>query len=147
MAADSGRLREAVLPRTREAGGTHRIQVIAWRRGLLTGLRHGDHAHRYFRGIYAWQDHLLSTLLSRDPAHRHSSAISPWRSSLLAGFWHGDLAHKYLSAILAWQDCLEPVQNRSLADSRPIFGTAPPPTGTPEPSPRGEAVIYRFIRP
>ena len=25
--------------------------------------------------------------------------------------------------------------------------TRPPPTGTPEPSPRGEAVIYRFIRP
>ena len=75
------------------------------------------------------------------PAHRYSRAISPWRSSLLAGFWHGDLAHKYLSAILAWQDCLEPVSNRSLADSRPIFGTAPPPTGTPEPSHRGEAVF------
>ena len=82
-----------VLTRTREADGTHRIQVIAWRRGLLTGLRHGDHAHRCSR------------------------AIPAWRRGLVAGFWHGDLAHKYLSAILAWQDCLEPVSNRSLADA------------------------------
>ena len=81
------------------------------------------------------------------PAHGYSSAISPWRSSLLTGLRHGNPAHKYFSANPAWQDCLEQVQNRSLADSRPIFGTAPPPTGTPEPSPRGEAVIYRFIRP
>ena len=44
-----------VLPLTREAGSTHRIQVIAWRRGLLDGLRHGDHAHRYLSGISAWR--------------------------------------------------------------------------------------------
>ena len=36
-----------MLPRTREAGGTHRIQVIAWQSVLLTGLRHGTLAHRY----------------------------------------------------------------------------------------------------
>ena len=42
-----------MLPRTREAGGTHRIQVIAWRSVLLDGLRHGDLAHRYLRAIPA----------------------------------------------------------------------------------------------
>ena len=47
--------------------------------GLLTGLRHGDLAYRYLRGILAWQ------------------------SVLLGGLWHGDLAHKYLRAILAWR--------------------------------------------
>ena len=94
MAADSGRLREACAP-AHTGSGTRSIQVIAWLSVLLTGLRHGDYAH------------------------------------------------KYLSAILAWQDCLEPVQNRSLADSRPIFGTAPQSTGASVASRRGEAVFNR----
>ena len=75
MAADSGRLREAVLPRTREAGGTHRIQVIAWRRGLLTGLRHGTPAHRYLRAISAWLSVLLTGLRHGHPAHKHLGGI------------------------------------------------------------------------
>ena len=117
MAADSGRLREACAP-AHTGSGTRSIQVIAWLSVLLTGLRHGDYAHRCSRGIPSWRRGHLSAL-------RHSHP-----------------AHKYFSANPAWQDCLEPVQNRSLADSRPIFGTAPPPTGTPEPSPRGEAVFW-----
>ena len=52
IAEDSER---RVIPLTREAGSTHRIQVIAWRRGLLDGLRHGDHAHKYSSGILAWR--------------------------------------------------------------------------------------------
>ena len=40
-----------MFPRTREVGRTIRIQVIAWRGGLVAGLRHGDHAHRYLWDI------------------------------------------------------------------------------------------------
>ena len=47
--------------------------------GLLTGLRHGHHAHRYLSGIPAWQ------------------------SLLLDGLWHGHHAHKYYRAIPAWR--------------------------------------------
>ena len=48
-------------------------------RGLLTGLRHGDLAHRYLRGILAWQ------------------------RGLLDGLWHGGLAHRYLRGIVGWR--------------------------------------------
>ena len=68
-----------MLPRTREAGGAHRIQVIAWRRGLLDGLRHGDPAHRYLRGILAWQRGLLAGLRHGDPAPEVSRGIPAWR--------------------------------------------------------------------
>ena len=69
-----------VLPRTREAGCAIRIQVIAWQSVLLTGLRHGDHAHRYSRGIPSWRRGLLAGLRHGEPPHRYSSAISAWRS-------------------------------------------------------------------
>ena len=68
-----------MLPRTREVGGTHRIQVIAWRRGLLDGLRHGSPAHRYSSGILAWRRGLLTGLRHGGPAHRYLSAIPAWR--------------------------------------------------------------------
>ena len=45
--------------------GAHRIQVIAWQSALLTGLRHGDHAHRYFSGIPAWRRGLTIGTLAR----------------------------------------------------------------------------------
>ena len=44
-----------VLPRTREVCRTIRIQVIAWRGGLVAGLRHGSHDHRYLSAISAWR--------------------------------------------------------------------------------------------
>ena len=44
-----------LLPRTREAGGSHRIQVISCLRVLLTGLRHDDPTYRYLRDILAWR--------------------------------------------------------------------------------------------
>ena len=68
-----------VLPSAREAGGAHRIQVIVWQSGLLTGLRHGDLAHRYLSGIIAWQ-------------RGHLSA-----------FWHGDSSQKYFRGIPVWR--------------------------------------------
>ena len=67
-----------MLPSTRESGA-HRIQVIAWRRGLQIGLRHGNPAHRCLSGILAW------------------------RRSSLSGLRHGDLAYKHLSGIPAWR--------------------------------------------
>ena len=82
-----------MLPLTREVGGTHRIQVIAWRRGLLAGLRHGSPAHRYLRAISAWRRGHLSTL------------------------WHGDPQQNHFWGRGTWQDCLESVSNRSLADA------------------------------
>ena len=47
---------------------------------LPTGLRHGDHAHRYSRGIPSWRRGLLAGLRHGEPPHRYSSAISAWRS-------------------------------------------------------------------
>ena len=44
-----------VIPRTREASGAIRIQVIAWQSVLLTGLWHGDPTHRYLSVITAWR--------------------------------------------------------------------------------------------
>ena len=55
MAAYSGRPQRGVCSRAHEKRAGRRIQVIAWRRGLLAGLRHGDHAHRYSRAIPAWR--------------------------------------------------------------------------------------------
>ena len=61
--------------------------------GLLTGLRHGYHAHKYSRGILAWRRGHLSTL------------------------WHGDPQQNHFWGRGTWQDCLESVSNRSLADA------------------------------
>ncbi|MDD6829634.1 MAG: hypothetical protein PUD74_07645 [Bacteroidales bacterium] len=36
--------------------------ILAWRRGLLTGLRHGDPFHKHLSGILAWRRGHLSTL-------------------------------------------------------------------------------------
>ena len=116
-----------VIPRTREAGGAHRIQVIAWRRGLLDGLWHGHHAHSYLRGIPAWRRGLLDGLRHDHPAHRYLSGIPAWQRTntdrplarrpcpqvlqghprvakgLLTSLWQGDLDHRYLRGIPAWQ--------------------------------------------
>ena len=82
-----------VIPRTREVGGTHRIQVIAWQSVLQIGLRYGHHAHKYPSGIHAW------------------------RRSSLSGLRHGDLAYKHLSGIPAWRSIIQPVSDRSLSDA------------------------------
>ena len=92
-----------VIPRTREAGGAHRIQVIAWRRGLLDGLRHDHPTHRYSRGIPAWRMGLLTALRHGDLAHRCFRGILAWRRGLLDGLRHDHPAHRYLSGIPAWQ--------------------------------------------
>ena len=68
-----------VIPRTREVGGTHRIQVIAWLSVLQIGLRYGHHAHKYPSGIPAERRGYLSGLRHGDPAHRYLSAIPAWR--------------------------------------------------------------------
>ena len=102
MAADSGRLREACAP-AHTGSGTHQIQVIAWRSVLLTGLRHGDYAHRCSRGIPSWRRGHLSALRHSHPAHRYSRGISSWRRGHLSALRHGHPAHRCLRGILAWQ--------------------------------------------
>ena len=77
--------------------------IQAWRRGRLTGLRHGDLAHRYSRGIPAWRRGLLTGLRHRGPAYKHLRGILAWQRRLLDDLRHGDLAHKYSSGILAWR--------------------------------------------
>ena len=103
-----------VFPRTWESGETHRIQVIAWLSGLLTGLRHGDPAHRYPRAISVWQtgtepmpnrsiNGAMGTLRHGDPAHRYSRGIPSWRRGHLSALRHSHPAHRYLSGIPAWR--------------------------------------------
>ena len=60
-------------------------------------LWHGDHPHKYSRGILAWRRGHLSTLWHVDPQQNH--------------FW----------GRVAWQDCLEPVSNRSIDDASAGF--------------------------
>ena len=61
--------------------------------GTPTASWHGDHAHKYSRGILAWRRGHLSTL------------------------WHGNPQQNHFWGRVTWQDCLEPVSNRSLADA------------------------------
>ena len=96
--------------------GAHRIQVIAWQSALLTGLRHGDHAHRYFRGISAWRRGLLSALRHGDPAYRQLSGIPTWRRGSSIGSsarppcpqvpqWHPRVAKCSSDCPSAWRHC------------------------------------------
>ena len=117
-----------VIPRTREVGGTHRIQVIAWLSVLLTSLRHSHPVHRYFRGIPAWRrasrpvhdrqlTDALADLRHGDPAYKHLSGILAWRSILLTGLWHSHPVHRYFRGIPAWRTASRPVHDRQLTDA------------------------------
>ena len=61
--------------------------------GTPTASWHGDHAHKYARGILAWRRGHLSTL------------------------WHGDPQQNDFWGRVTWQACLRPVLNRSRADA------------------------------
>ena len=140
-----------------------RIQVIAWRRGLLTGLRHGHPAHRYLSANPAWRRGSSDRSSARRPypqvpqGHPHvpnnpAISLKPASNRTSTGLRHGDLTHRYSRAIPAWQ---RGSSDRSLARRPrlqvpqghprvaksvflPVFDTATLPTGTPEPSSRGE---------
>ena len=103
-----------MLPRTREVGGTHRIQVIAWQSVLLTGLRHDTSSHNHLSGIPAWRRSHLSGLRHGHPAHRYLSGIPAWQSVLLIVLRLGDIAHRCLSGIPAWRSDTKPMPNRSM---------------------------------
>ncbi len=123
------------IPRTREAEGTHRIQVIAWLSVLLAGLQHGTPAHRCLRDIPAWQRGSSGQSSARGPypqvPQRHprvakessigSSARGP---CLQVPQWHPRMAKRVF-----WQ----------------VFGTGALPTGTSVTSSRGKGVIYRVF--
>ena len=106
-----------MLPRTREVGETHRIQVIAWQSVLLTGLRHDTSSHNHLSGIPAWRRSHLSGLRHGHPAHRYLSGIPAWQSVLLIVLRLGDIAHRCLSGIPAWRSIIQPVSDRSLSDA------------------------------
>ena len=79
-----------------------------------TGPRHGHPAHRYLRGIPAWQSRHLSSLRHGHPVHRYSSGIPACRT------------------------ITQSLSNRPLTGPRPVLATATLSTGTPVPSPRAE---------
>ena len=105
--------------------------------GLLTGLRHGDLAHRYFRGILAWRRRLLDDLRHGDLAHKCSRGIPAWRRGSSNGLRHGDLAHKCSRGIQAWRDH----HQSHVAPARDIHRASSPCPQTPQRqiSLRGEA--------
>ena len=122
--------------------------------GAPVGLRHGDLAYRCFRAISAWRSSHLSALRHGDPADRYFRGIPAWRTipqpisdrslfGVITGLRHVDLAHRYSSAIPTCRTIQLSLSNRPLTGPRPVFGTATLPPGSSEPSPRGEAVIYR----
>ena len=112
VATGEGVLR--MLQRTRDAGGTHRIQVIAWQSVLQTGLWHSDPFQRFLRDIPAWRRGLLSALRHGDPQLKHFWGRVTCRREgnryrcraygrVHDRVWHGDPTHRCLSGILAWR--------------------------------------------
>ena len=83
--------------------------------GVITGLRHVDLAHRFFRAISAWRSSHLSALRHGDPVYRHLRAISTWQSSHLLSLRHGDPAHRYFRGIPAWRTIPQPISKRFLS--------------------------------
>ena len=81
-----------VLPRTREAGGAHRIQVIAWQSVLLSGIRHDKLVHRYPRGIILWRSqtgHLPRLIHEIGFFHGHRGLDRVLIHEI--GLFHGDI--------------------------------------------------------
>ena len=83
--------------------------------GVITGLRHVDLAHRFFRAISAWRSSHLSALRHGDLAYRCFRAISAWRSSHLSALRHGDPAQRCLRGIPAWRTITQPISKRFLS--------------------------------
>ena len=117
-----------VIPRTREAGGAHRIQVIAWRRETSDWSSagrpcpqvpqgHPRVAKREFWPVFGtapmptgtsvassrgegvfWTVFGTATMPTSTPV-----ASSRGEGGLLTGLRHGHPTHRYLSAISAWR--------------------------------------------
>ncbi len=88
--------------------------------GLLTGLRHEDHAHRYSSGIPACRRGSSGRSLARGPCPQ----VLQWHPGVAKGS-SGRSRSGHLSMIM------------------PVFGTATMPTGTSGASSRGEASFNR----
>ncbi len=88
--------------------------ILAWRRGHLSTLWHGDPQQNHFWGRVTWQD-CLDPVSNRSladasaglrhgiPDERPLGGIPAWRGSHLSALRHGDPFHKHLSGILAWR--------------------------------------------
>ena len=91
--------------------------------GVITGLRHGDLAQRCLRGSPAPSPRHPRAIPVPSPHHPRLANRSFTEYWPIRGLFHGHRgAHWVLQS---------------------VFGTATLPTGASEPSPRGEAVIYR----
>ena len=93
-----------MLPRTREVGETHRIQVIAWRRG--TSGR--SSARLPCPQVLQWHPRVAKGVfwLVFGTATMPTGAPEPsprGEGGLLTGLRHGHPTHRYLSAISAWR--------------------------------------------
>ena len=102
--------------------------ILAWRRGHLSTLWHGDPAYKGLSAIPACQSisqptsnrsHPSIPPVPRhgDPTHNALSATPACQSGHLSTLWHGDPQQNHFWGRVTWQDCLEPVSNRSLADA------------------------------
>ena len=127
--------------------------------GVITGLRHGDPSYSHLSGILAWQSVLLTGLRHGHPAYRPLrgrlpcavKAFGPHRGSeyalhlpgtafsLLGVLLEGPLGDRH--RLPPPRTVPHPVSNCLQIDLRECFDTAPRPTGTSEPSPRGEGVF------
>ncbi len=120
--------------------------------GVITGLRHVDLAHRFFRAISAWRSSHLSALRHGDPAHRYFRGIPAWRRGLLDGLRHGYLAHRFFRAISAWRIITQPISKRFLSGVITALRhgylaqkAQRQPSAIPALSPPGKSVFYRML--
>ena len=73
--------------------------------GLLTGLRHGDLAHKYFSAIYAWRDRHQSHVAPARDIHRAGSQCpqTPQRQITLCGEANWTSPSKRLCPTPTWK--------------------------------------------
>ena len=127
-----------LILRTREASGTHRIQVIAWLSVLLTGLR----------PVFGTTPPSTTTSV---PSRRGETVIYrsfgtatlPTGTSVASPRGEGVIYRVFGTATLPTGTSV--ASRRDKGGFYPVFGTATHPTGTPVPSLRGEATPNRYL--
>ena len=103
--------------------------------GVITGLRHRDPAHRFFRAISAWRSSHLSALRHGDPAHRYFRGIPAWRTI------PQPLSKRFLSGVITGLRHGDPVQ-KAQRQPRAISAPSPRhPSAIPAPSPHHPSAI------
>ena len=134
-----------MLPHTREVGGTHRIQVIAWRR------ESSDRSSARLPCPQVPQCHLgvakgaSGRSLARGPCAQVLQRLRRGEGDIYRPFGTGIINRTTSGAgsrgKTVWIRC----QTGPLPMLRPDFGTASPARGLSVASRRGEVVIYRLF--